>query len=563
MLVAQTLISREQLDIALEKQAVSGHKIGRILVDAGLVTEEQVCEALARQLNLTFVDITRQTFKPALVQLLPEVHARRFRALVLDETGGALRIGMAHAGDMFAYDELVRVLKRDLVLVVVAETQLLATIDRVYRNTGEIASLSKELTAELAQSGADADMLSSNDAALRDAPIVKLIQKVFEDAVAFRASDIHIEPQEDKLRVRFRIDGVLHLQTEADPKIAQALVLRLKLTSGLDISEKRLPQDGRFQVDVRGNPLDVRISTLPTQFGESVVMRLLNQASGHLRLDRLGMPPSLALRLRAALQRASGMILVTGPTGSGKTTTLYASLNEVNSVQRKIITVEDPVEYRLAGVNQVQVHGKIDLTFDRVLRAALRQDPDVILVGEMRDKTTAEIGLRAALTGHLVLSTLHTNDAASTPVRLLDMGVPPFMVAMSLNLVISQRLVRRVCVDCARPHLPTAGEQTWLAARQAATPTARPAPRFRRGIGCERCNHTGFAGRSAVYEALEMTPPLVAAANQGAPGEFSRLATAQIGTDTLAQQALGLAWTGETTLSEAIALSARADSLLA
>jgi MSHA biogenesis protein MshL len=256
-----------------------------------------------------------------------------------------------------------------------------------------------------------------------------------------RASDIHIEPQEKKLLIRFRIDGVLHLQTEADPKIATALVLRVKLMSGLDISEKRLPQDGRFNVKIYNTMVDVRISTMPTQFGESVVMRLLNQASGILTLDKLGMPPHILERMQAVLRRPSGMLLVTGPTGSGKTTTLYAALAELNTPERKIITVEDPVEYRLPGINQVQVHDKIELTFARVLRSVLRQDPDVILVGEMRDQETVETGLRAALTGHMVLSTLHTNDALTTPIRLLDMGAPRYMVAMSLQLVLAQRLV--------------------------------------------------------------------------------------------------------------------------
>ncbi len=571
MLILQRLITREQRDAALLKQSVSGHKIGRILVDAGLVSEEQIASALARQMSIPFVDITRQTLDPALVQLLPEAQARRFRALVLGEEKGALRIGMAYPSDMFAYDELTRVLKRELVPVVVTETQVLAAIDRVYRHAGEIASLSKELTAELTRGRSDIDPTLASDAALRDAPIVKLLQKLFEDAVGVRASDIHIEPQEHKLRVRFRIDGSLHLQTEMDSKIALAVVLRLKLMSGLDISDKRLPQDGRFHVDIRGNALDVRISTLPTQYGESVVMRLLNQASGHMKLDRLGLPSLLAARLSAALQRASGMILVTGPTGSGKTTTLYAALNEINSLQRKIITVEDPVEYRIAGINQVQVHAKIDLSFERVLRAALRQDPDVILVGEMRDSATVEIGLRAAMTGHLVLSTLHTNDAASTPVRLLDMGVPAFMVAMSLNLVIAQRLVRRICSDCAEPHTATAGEQAWLAARlRAEVPAAASISdivaakgRFRHGVGCEHCNRTGFVGRTAVYEALEMTPPLVAAANRGTPTEFIDLARAQIGAETLVRHALGLAWSGQSTLADAIALSAQSDGLLA
>jgi MSHA biogenesis protein MshE len=293
---------------------------------------------------------------------------------------------------------------------------------------------------------------------------------------------------------------------------------------------------------------------MPTQYGESVVMRLLSQSTGLLRLDRLGLPAPMLARVRHALARVGGMILVTGPTGSGKTTTLYAALAEINGPDRKIITVEDPVEYRLPGVNQVQVHEKIELGFERVLRSALRQDPDVILVGEMRDRTTAEIGLRAALTGHLVLSTLHTSEAASTPMRLLDMGVPAYMVAMSLHLVVAQRLVRMVCEECSAPHEPSAQESAWLLHAARAGVEAGTAS-YRRGLGCSRCNGTGYAGRSAVYEMLEMTQPLVQAANGGSPVEFVRLAREQMAGATLLGHALSLVGEGRTTIDEAMRIS--------
>ncbi|HJV61121.1 MAG TPA: GspE/PulE family protein [Albitalea sp.] len=556
LLVRQALIGAEQLAVALAQQKTSGRKLGRILVDSGFVTEEQICGALARQMQIPYINLKMYNLDAKLTQLLPEAQARRFRALVLEEAAGVLRVGMADPSDLFAYDELARILKREIALAVVTESQLLATIDRVYRRTGEITQLSQELTAELAQTEADFGALLGTEAAVQNAPVVKLLQTLFEDAAQVRASDIHIEPQEHKLHVRFRIDGVLHLQTEADSKIAPALVLRLKLMSGLDISEKRLPQDGRFHVDIKGNPLDVRISTMPTQFGESVVMRLLNQATGLLSLDRIGMPARMMQKVRSTLNRSSGMILVTGPTGSGKTTALYAALNEINAPDRKIITVEDPVEYRLPGINQVQVHDKIELGFERVLRAALRQDPDVILVGEMRDRTTAEIGLRAAMTGHLVLSTLHTNDAASTPVRLLDMGVPPYMVAMSLNLVLAQRLVRLVCEDCHGPHTPTPQEHAWLAHHGGEETLAGA---FARGMGCSRCNGTGYAGRTAVYEMLEMTQALVDAANRGSPIEFVQIARDQIGRATLMHNAMALAATGRTTIEEAMRVSMQLD----
>ena len=446
ILLQQKLLTEDKLKAALDEQKRSGRKLGRIFIDAGYVTEEQIGSALARQLQVPYINLKHFNIRPEVATRLPETLARRFRAIVLEDTGAFYRVGMADPTDLFAYDEINRVLKREIQLAVVGESLLLQTIDRVYRRTEEISGLALELGEELGDS-TDFAALGLTPGA-EDAPVVKLLQSVFEDAVQVRASDIHIEPQEHKVLIRFRIDGMLHVQAEADSKIASALTLRLKLMSGLDISEKRLPQDGRFNVKVRNVQVDVRISTMPTQYGESAVMRLLNQSGGILGLERIGMPADMLQRLRTIIHRPSGMVLVTGPTGSGKTTTLYAALDELNTAERKIITVEDPVEYRLPGINQVQIHEKIDLTFSRVLRTALRQDPDVILVGEMRDQGTVETGLRAAMTGHMVFSTLHTNDAVSTPIRLLDMGAPRYMVAMSLQVVLAQRLLRLVCESC-------------------------------------------------------------------------------------------------------------------
>jgi MSHA biogenesis protein MshE len=334
------------------------------------------------------------------------------------------------------------------------------------------------------------------------------------------------------------------------------VALRLKLMSGLDISEKRLPQDGRFAVRLKDGTVDVRISTMPAQYGESVVMRLLSQSAGMLDIDRLRMPAPMLTALRKAIEKPSGMILVTGPTGSGKTTTLYGALNALNSTERKIITVEDPVEYRLPGINQVQVLEKIDLGFDRVLRAALRQDPDVILVGEMRDKATAEIGLRAAMTGHLVLSTLHTNDAASTPARLVDMGVPRWMVALSLQLVMAQRLVRTLCPSCSVAHDPTPQELAWLRGQLG---EAADRATFKFGKGCPECNHMGFKGRTGVYEFLEMNLALIEALNNPDHGVFAKAAREQMGTNTLRGDAARLVMEGRTTVDEAMRVSAQID----
>ncbi|MCK6405874.1 MAG: GspE/PulE family protein [Rhodocyclaceae bacterium] len=552
LLISQGLLTDEQLKFALDEQKRSGRKLGRIFVDSGFVTEEAISKALAGQLRIPFIDLKQFNPRAELIKLLPEAQARRFRALVLDEVDGRLRVGFTDPTDLAAYDEIARVVRRDIEQAVVTESQLLATIDRVYHRTEEISNLTKELTAELGDVPVEFGDLLGLAPGAEDAPVVKLLQTVFEEALRTRASDIHIEPQEKSLRIRFRIDGVLHVQTEADAKIATAMALRLKLMSGLDISEKRLPQDGRFNVKVRNSSVDVRISTMPTQYGESVVMRLLNQGSGLLGLERIGMPVRILERMRHAIRRPSGMVLVTGPTGSGKTTTLYAALTELNSPEKKIITVEDPVEYRLPGINQVQVHEKIDLSFERVLRSALRQDPDIVLVGEMRDQTTAEIGMRASITGHMVLSTLHTNDVISTPIRLLDMGVPRYMVALSLQMVVAQRLVRVICESCSEAHTPTPAEHEWLKYELADKVDAYS---YRRGRGCSQCNGTGFTGRTGVYEVLEMSNDLVEAINHEDTGVFVQAARKQMAGQALRRDAVRLVVNGRTTIDEAMRIS--------
>ncbi len=557
LLIQEALITPAQLEQALAAQKQSGRKLGRIFIDSGYVTEAQIAKAVARQLRAPYVELGSRVIRPEIARLLPEVQARRLRALPLEETPAGLRVAMADPTDLGAWDELNRLLKREIELAVAAESQLLAALDRSYHSTEEIAGHAQALQSELASVTQEfGELLGLSTATTEDAPVVRLLHSVFEEALRVRASDIHIEPQERALRIRFRIDGVLHVQTEADAKIAGAVALRLKLMSGLDISEKRLPQDGRFHVKLRSGNVDVRISTMPTQYGESVVMRLLTQDGGLLSLDRLNLPPAVGKALQRAIARPSGMVLVTGPTGSGKTTTLYAALSALNTTGRKIITVEDPVEYRLPGVNQVQVMDKIELGFGRVLRAALRQDPDVILVGEMRDQTTAEIGLRAALTGHLVLSTLHTNDAPSTPLRLIDMGVPRYMVAMSLQLVLAQRLVRLVCTHCAADVEPDAHQREWLALELG---DAVDRHRFRHGRGCPVCNDTGYSGRTGVYEFVEMTQELVETMNHGSPADFARAARRQMAGQSLRSDAVRLATEGRTTIDEAMRVATQFD----
>ena len=553
VLVQQKLISQEQLQQTLELQRSTGKKVGRLLIETGIITEELLANGLARQLRIPFVNLKTFPFRSEVIRLLPESSARRFKALTLEDKGEVLLVALADPLDIFAYDELTRILKRNIMIAAVPEGQLVAAFDRLYRRTEEISGLARALEKDIGDA-VDFGELSAS-VGTEGAPVVRLLQSLFEDAIQVGASDVHIEPQETYLQIRVRVDGVLQTQTQADKRIGGALAQRLKLMSGLDISEKRLPQDGRFSVRVKEHTIDVRLSTLPTNYGESAVMRLLVQGSGMRRLGSIGMPAEMLARFREVLGRSSGMVLVTGPTGSGKTTTLYAALAEINATELKVITVEDPVEYRLPGLTQVQVNDKIELTFAKVLRACLRQDPDVILVGEMRDQETAEIGLRAAITGHLVLSTLHTRDAINTPFRLLDMGIPAFMVATSLQAVIAQRLVRINCPECLAPHTPNAQELSWLTS-MGADPASIQA---KRATGCSTCNGTGYLGRQGVYELLEMDAMLTQEASHGNPASFNRLARERMRGKTMSFHALELVRQGRTSLAEAMRIGVELD----
>ena len=503
---------------ALAEQKESGLKLGRILVDKGFVEEERLLRFLSEQLDVPFVDLKNFTYDPELVARLPETYARRYRAIVLEEGDGELLVGMADPIDIFAYDELQRQLHQPISVAVVRESELLALLDTAYRRTSEIVEFASELDGELSVDEFSMSGFEQEDG--DDSPVARLLQSILEDAAQIRASDVHIEPDERVLRLRVRVDGVLQEQILNERRIAAALVSRLKLMAGLDISEKRLPQDGRFEVKLKNKQMDVRLSTLPTIHGESVVMRLADHSGDQSRLDQVGFPPNLLRRFAHLITRPNGLILVTGPTGSGKTTTLYGALNELNSSEKKIITVEDPVEYQLDRVTQVQVMAKIGLDFARVLRATLRQDPDILLVGEIRDAETAEIALRAAMTGHLVLSTLHTNDAVSSALRLIDIGVEGYMVASSVRAIVAQRLVRKICERCRGPYEPTQNELAWL--RTAAPELDADSVEFVHGRGCGQCNNTGYTGRIGVFELLEISAPLADALRREDTAAFNR-----------------------------------------
>ncbi len=555
LLLEEHVISEIQLNAALQRQLETGRRLGDTLMEMQILTERRLLDFLARQLNIEFIDLSQTVVDLAAVQLLPEVHARRHRALVLGRIGDKVRVAMSDPADLAAQEAVLNLLGQYHVeLLIASDADLIDAFDRCYRRTNEIASLSERLQAE---HGVKLEQNFGIDEEQEDITVVKLINSLLEDAIQVQASDIHIEPDADQLRIRQRIDGVLQETLLKEKAIASALVLRLKLMSGMDISYKRLPQDGRFNFNVRGFEIDVRVSTLPVQHGESVVLRLLNQSAGLLELDEVGLDPFMLHRFRQLLQIPHGMILVTGPTGSGKTTTLYSVLNELNEPGKKIITAEDPVEYRLPRINQVQISNKIGLTFSAVLPAFLRQDPDIILVGEMRDLETVEIGLRAALTGHLVLSTLHTNNAIDSSLRLLDMEAPGYLVASAVRAVLAQRLVRRVCNDCKDPHLLDDRESLWLGNLMPSLVTQV----FHKGRGCQRCNFTGYKGRLGVFEFLEMTSDLMDALRANDTRAFAELAEKQAGYKPLVHCALDHAIQGNTSLEEVMRLSETASML--
>ena len=551
LLVHEHIITNDQLLQALNSQKATGRKLGDALVDLGYIGERQLLQFLAQQLDVPFLDISQLRIPTEIASLLPEVHARRLRALVIEDKGDTVLIGMSDPADLSGLDQLeVMLAPKRVTLAVVMESQLYDAFDGLYRRTADIESFASQLEEEY-QQNSEFDLTATFMDEGGDATVGKLLQSVFEDAVQMRASDIHIEPDEHELRIRQRIDGVLQESILKENKIASAMALRLKLMAGLDISEKRLPQDGRFNLKIKGNSIDVRMSTMPVQFGESVVMRLLNQSTGVLSFDETGMPEDLIQRLRHQITRPHGMILVTGPTGSGKTTTLYAALSELNKASKKIITAEDPVEYRLPRINQVQVNSKINLTFSSVLRTSLRQDPDILMVGEMRDQETVEIGLRGALTGHLVLSTLHTNDAITSALRLLDMGAAGFLVGSSLRAIIAQRLVRRICDNCQDDYQPDEQEKLWLTHL---VPQGILGAEFKHGKGCQSCQYTGYKGRIGVFELLEMNEAMMSALKQENTEAFTQQAKANPTFKPLALAAYDYAITGVTTVEEVLRL---------
>jgi len=545
ILLEQMLITQEQLDKAMTEQALTGKKLGQVLVDLNFIDEDHLLQILSEQLHIPFIDLRTYPINVELINKLPEQDARRLHAIILakDETG--FLVGMVDPLDLLAFDELEHILLQPVHLTIVRENDLQQILDIAYRHAEEITHLSQELAVEIGSHNFDIENLTKGTS-YADAPVFRLIQMIFADASRVNASDVHIEPDEHVLRLRLRIDGVLHEQILKEKNIAEALSLRLKIMGGLNIAEKRIPQDGRFSLKSRNKNYDVRLSTMPGQYGESVVMRLLNQSAEMIHLDQIGMPENMLKEVRKIMSLPNGLLLMTGPTGSGKTTTLYAMLAELNTPRVKIITVEDPVEYRLPRITQVQVMPAIHLDFARILRSILRQDPDIIMIGELRDHETAEISMRASMTGHFVFSTLHTNNATSSAERLVDMGVESYLVASTLRAVISQRLVRRICQNCIENYKPTMYEEIWLSS----VVPGYKSMTFKHGKGCSFCYQTGYKGQLGIFELLVMNQALANALRKHDTQEFNRIVKEEMHHTTLLDSGLKLIKAGITTVNE-------------
>jgi type IV pilus assembly protein PilB len=500
ILLETTDISEADLERALEHQKTVSERLGKILLDKGLIRPVDLLRALARQAGVRFVDLDEFPVDWSVAQSIPLAMARRHRVLPVAYEDEKIVVAMANPADVLALDDLRTLLRREVVVALVDPAQLQAALDRAASSEAEVAEALQAATEEADDIAGPQELVEDSVA---EAPIVRFVQGVIARAVAGRASDVHVEPDEKGLRVRLRIDGVLHDAMRAPASLKAGIVSRIKVMADLDIAERRLPQDGRTRVRTGGRTIDMRVATVPTVFGEAAVLRLLDtREAGHSLAD-LSMDPGVLERWESAYRRPWGAILVTGPTGSGKTTTLHATLSELNEEHRNLMTIEDPVEYQLSGVKQVQVNVAAGLTFASALRSFLRADPDVMLVGEIRDHETAVIAAEASLTGHLVLSSLHTNDAASAPLRLTEIGVAPFLVTSAVQAVLAQRLARKLCDRCKAPYEPNDVELS-----EARWPSGWPTPEFHHAVGCSACSATGYRGRMAVHEVMLMTEPL-------------------------------------------------------
>ncbi len=552
ILVDLGYLNEDQLWDVLEEQKQSpGEVIGQVAVRMGLVTQEQVTEALAEQWGMAVVNLDETNIPPKVLELVPETMASIYKIMPISLKDNVLTVAMADPQNVAALDDLRNFLGYDVRGAVSTLQAVEAAIGRHYASREDsiedVISSLDSLDADEAEHQRGYDLGGEEELAEAQ-PIRKLLNMVMLLAIKDQASDIHFEPFEDEFKIRVRADGVLYEMVPPPRHLANAIISRIKVMAELDIAERRLPQDGRIELNVGGNPVDLRVSVLPTMFGESVVMRILDRTVVQLDLNKIGFDANTLARFRDMIRRPNGIVLVTGPTGSGKTTTLYSALNELNDIETKIITTEDPIEYDIEGLVQVPVNADIDVTFANVLRAILRHDPDVILVGEIRDYETAEIAVQSALTGHIVFSTLHTNDAPTAITRLRDMGVPPFLITATVEAILAQRLVRKICVECRTQFEPS---DELLLELQLPIEQARKY-KFYYGKGCQRCNNSGYKGRTGIYELMDITDDIRDMITSDASVDDMRNMARTQGMTTLREAGLKLIFDGVTTIDEVV-----------
>jgi len=560
ILVANNLITRENLAKSLEEQKESAGqlKLGTILIKNGYISEQDLTSFLSKQYGVPSINLSELEVDPAVIKIIPAEVAQKYQIIPVNRAGSTLIVAMSDPSNIFAVDDIKFMTGYNVEVVVASEAAIKAAIDKFYDQSASLADVMSDLEMEdFEVVGDDEDIdVSSLERATEDAPVVKLVNLILTDAIKKKASDIHIEPYERTFRVRYRIDGVLYEVMKPPLKLKNAITSRVKIMAELDIAERRLPQDGRIKIKLGGGKdMDYRVSVLPTLFGEKIVMRLLDKSNLQLDMTKLGYEPEALERFKHEIHKPFGMCLVTGPTGSGKTVSLYSALSELNKTTENISTAEDPVEFNFAGINQVQMHEDIGLNFAAALRSFLRQDPDIIMIGEIRDFETAEIGVKAALTGHLVLSTLHTNDAPSTINRLLNMGIEPFLVASAVNLITAQRLARRVCGECK------AVEDIPVKALIDAGVPADEAESYvcYRGAGCPICNGTGYKGRVGFYQVMPMLEPIRELILNGANTAEIKRESMRLGIKTMRQSGLTKLKEGVTSLEEVLRVTVSDD----
>ena len=548
--VEQGIVDPRVVDDILQEAASTGKTLCDVLVDYQAVTEEGYYQAVASAIGAEFVNLKDFVPPPELLKMLPAGLAQLHRAFPLGFEDNMLQIALVDPLNPQTVEDLRFAIGKDVHPVVAPIYQIEDLITKHYgSDAASLDSILAELGGGIQFGGEGGNMdIKEIESEANAAPIIRYVDLVLAQAIQDRASDIHFEPFETEFKIRYRVDGSLYEMSPPPRHLANPVISRVKVMSSLNIAERRIPQDGRIQTMIAGRQVDLRVSTLPTQFGESVVLRVLDRSTVKLELESLGMPDNIYNYLMNTIQMPNGIFIVTGPTGSGKTTTLYACLNKINTVDTKVLTAEDPVEYEIEGIIQVPINEGIGLNFGRVLRAFLRQDPDKIMVGETRDVETAQIAIQASLTGHLVFTTLHTNDAPGAVTRLIDMGVEPFLISASLEAVLGQRLIRRVCTVCRKPYEPSES----VLAQLGLTPQEIGDKSFYYGGGCDVCNNTGYRGRKGIYELLDITDPLRQLINERAPSVVMKQKAIELGMDTLRQDGLRSIYLGETTIEEVL-----------